>query len=288
MNRPVLLFGRPDSSLAPGIAARLQASGLAAHVLAIDAPLDGEPVTVRDDAVTWQGHDLRAAAALWCEDPVFPWPQPLPPPCELPDAANFARWRRYQREARSLAVSALAIACETVPALNPPIAAHLALAPTVLLDALAAAGVPVHPWRVAAGDPEPGEAAGDATGTDRWHRPGPAPAGAPRLLHAPLGGAVEAVLLVDGAAVVAGAWPSLAAWAAGGPAAPADAAGATLETARAAARALALPLALVACGDGRVLRVDAAPDLAEWDAMTADGAVAAAIARKLAAMAAAR
>jgi hypothetical protein len=277
MTRPVALLACPDSPLAAQLAARLAESGVPAWTLDLDAPLNGEPVTVRDAAVRWQGHDLLTAGALWCEWPVFPWPQPLLPPCELPDAENFARWRHYQREARALAVSALAIAAAAVPTLNPPAAAHLALGPTVALDRLAAAGLPVHPWRVTAAPAEAGEVATDATGADRWHRPIAWPDGAPRLLHAPLAGPAIAVLLVGAEVVAAGGWPAPSAECA-------DAAPAAVALARRAAEALALEIALVAvAADGTaVLRVDAAPDLSKWD----ETAVAAALARRLAALAA--
>lgn len=286
MSRPVVLLGLPDSPLAARIAALLAARDVPALCLGLDAPLDGEPVTVRDAAITWQGVDLADAAALWCEAPVFPWPQMVPPPCPLPDAENFERWRHYQREARALAVGALAAACDVAPALNAPAAAHLALMPTVALDRLAAAGLPVAPWRVAADDARDDEVTVGATGADRWHRPAAAPTDGPRL-HIAARGAVSALLLVDGAGVAAQGWADAAAWAGGAPGArlALDGVAAPLRTrAEEAAAALHVDIVQVAFTTDAILRADTAPDLLAWDNLT-DHAVAAALARRLAALA---
>lgn len=286
MSRPVVLLGRPESPLAARIAARLAAADIPALCLDLDAPLNGEPVTVRDDHITWQGCDLAAAAALWCEAPVFPWPQMVPPPCPLPDAENFERWRHYQREARALAVGALAAACDVVPAINAPSAAHLAITPTVALDRLAAAGLPVAPWRVAGDDARSDEITIDATGADHWHRPAGAPADGPRL-HITASGAVTALLVIAGEIVAAQHWDAAAAWAAGAPGACVDAAqlAAPLRArAEQAAAALAADIVQLACDTDAILRADAAPDLLNWDDLT-DHTVAAALARRLAALA---
>lgn len=289
MSRPVVLFALADSPLAARVAARLAERDVPVCVLDLDAPLSGEPVTVRDAAVTWQGCDLGDAAALWCEQPVFPWPQMIPPPCDLPDAANFERWRHYQREARALAVAALAAAAETVPLLGSLAAAHLAVMPTVALDRLAAAGLDVQPWRVTAAPPGSGELVRDATGRDRWHRPAAvAPSGRPRRYLAPVAGPVTEVLVIGGAVAAARRWPNAAAWNAGDAGAPA-AAGDLAEPACRGARALDLEILQVALAGGMpaaaILEADAAPDLAAWDALAA-GAVAAALAERLAALAA--
>lgn len=286
MSRPVVLLGRPDSPLAARIAAQLAAADMPALCLDLDAPLNGEPVTVRDDHVTWQGCDLGAAAALWCEAPVFPWPQMVPPPCPLPDAENFERWRHYQREARALAVGALAAACDVAPAINAPSAAHVAITPTVALDRLAAAGLPVAPWRVGGDDARTDEVSVDATGADHWHRPGPAPAAPPRL-HLTATGPVTALLVIAGEVVAAQGWDDAASWAAGAPGTRVDTvqlAAPLRARAEQAAAALAADIVQLSCDNDAILRADTAPDLLHWDNLT-DHTVAAALARRLATLA---
>jgi hypothetical protein len=299
MDRPVVLLAREGSPFAARLAGQLAGADRPVRHLNLDAPLDGAPVSVRGDRVVWQGCDLGAAGALWLEQPVFPWPQPLPPPCELPDLDNFRRWLAYQREARALAVGALAAAAERVPTLNPVAAAHLAVAPTVALDALAACGLPVAPWRIAT------EGAGgaieacaiDATGHDRWHLPADLPAGAPRLAYEGLDDEVVEVLVIGGHAAGARRWPQALAWAAARGGDRAQATGRCeprrhAELALAAAAALGLEMAAVSLAGGdadghqaAILLADAAPDLGTWDRWL-DGAVAAALARRLVAVAA--
>jgi hypothetical protein len=295
MNRPVVLLARAESLLAASVAELLTANNFPTLILDIDAPVNGEPVTVRDDHVRWQGHDLGAAAALWIEDPIFPWPQMIPSPCPLPDVANFERWRHYQREARALAVAALAAAGATAPVLNPVGSAHLAVSLTAALDHLAAAAVPVHPWRVTGGAIAPDELAVDAVGSDRWHRPAAVPAGSARLCFAPVPGTVTELLLIGGDVAATRRWAQAADWAwcpaRTEPTVATEAAAPLAELGRRCAAALELEILQVACVENAtgpaVLRADAAPDLAAWDAQAA-GAVAAALARRLAALAASR
>lgn len=295
MNRPVVLLARSESLVAERVAGILAAGGFSTLILDIDAPINGDPVTVRDERVHWQGHDLAAAAAIWLEEPVFPWPQMIPPPCPLPDVANFERWRHYQREARSLAVAAVSVAGATVPVLNPVGSFHLAVSPSVALDRLAAAGVPVHPWRVTGGAPDPDELSVDAVGRDRWHRPIGVPAESPRLCFAPTPGAVMELLLIGGETAAARRWTQAADWTqAAAPARPVDPAEIVAPMAglgRRCAAVLELEILQVACLEGgmepAVLLADAAPDLAAWD-VPAAGVVAAALARRLAALAASR
>jgi hypothetical protein len=295
MNRPVVLLARAESLLAASVAELLTANNFPTLILDIDAPVNGEPVTVRDDHVRWQGHDLGAAAVLWIEDPIFPWPQMIPSPCPLPDVANFERWRHYQREARALAVAALAAAGATAPVLNPVGSAHLAVSLTAALDHLAAAAVPVHPWRVTGGAIAPDELAVDAIGHDRWHRPAGVPIGAARLCFAAVPGAVTELLLIDGEVAAARRWAQAADWvrtpARTAPEVATEAAAPLADLGRRCAAVLELEILQVACVESAtgpaVLRADAAPDLAAWDVQAA-GAVAAALARRLAALAASR
>ncbi len=312
MDRPVVLLARPESLLAEHVAGILTAGGLSTLILDIDAPINGEPVTVRDDHVCWQGHDLAAAAAIWLEEPVFPWPQMVPPPCPLPDVANFQRWRHYQREARSLAVAAMSVAGASVPVLNPVGTFHLAVAPTVALDRLAAAGLPVHQWRVTCSTPSPGELTIDAVGHDRWHRPTAVPAGSPRLCFAPAAGAVMELLLIGGDVAAARHWTQAADWTRSNERPQAATLARFVESTevsaplvalgRRCAAVLELEILQVACLEGgqepavlpAVLLADAAPDLAAWDVpaaghkAAAQDVVAIAIARRLAALAASR
>ncbi len=306
MTRPIVLFAHEGSELAAALAARLAAVQRPHRLLALDAPLGGEAVTVRGARVVWQGCELDAAGALWLAQPLFPWPQPLLPPCELPDLQNVQRWIVYQREARALAVAALQVAAETVPALNPIGAAHLAVAPAVALDLLAARGLPVQPWRIASFD-APGAAAAaavdpvavDAAGRDRWHQPAALPAAAPRLSFDGYAGAVVEVLVVGGEAIGARSWTHAAAWAAvrnGEREQAADPdAGTACDPAPwaqlgcAATAALALEMAAVSVAaepraSAAIMLVDAAPDLDAWERLL-DGAVSAALARRLGAVA---
>lgn len=295
MNRPVVLLARSESLLAARVAELLTATNVPTLILDIDAPINGEPVTVRDDHVRWQGHDLGAAAALWLEDPLFPWPQMIPSPCELPDVANFERWRHYQREARALAVAALAVAGATVPVLNPVGSAHLAVSLTAALDHLAAAGVPVHPWRVTGGATALDELVVDAVGSDRWHRPASVPAGSRCLCFAPVPGAVTELLLIGGDVVATRCWPHAADWtqppAHIAPVVATDAAAPLAELGRRCVAVLELEILQVACVESAtgpaVLRAAAAPDLAAWEAQAA-GCVTAALARRLTVLAASR
>jgi len=291
MPAPVVLLGIADSPVSERLAGLLEDADVRVKVLDLDAPLAGEPVTVRGPQVIWQGTALHEAAVLWLERPVFPWPQMLPAPCPLPDAENFNRWRTYQREARALAVAALATAAEQVTVVNPPASVHLAVAPTVALDRLARAGLPVAPWSVgpAPGPDETPSAVLDATGRDRWHPAGPLPPDAPRLALAPGPGAVTELLVVGGEIAGARQWPDTRGWAAADPSAEPDPIPAPpADLARRATIALDLEVLQIACRtDGEesaVLLADAAPDLAAWDSHLA-GAPAAILARRLAALA---
>ncbi len=273
----VVLLTRPGSPLGDALSPRVDAHGGVCRTLNLDAPLSAEPVTVRPRGVAWQGVDLLGTGAILVERPVFPWPQPV----RLRDLPGDAGDRRAaagaEREARSLAVSALRVAAEVRPVVNPPEAGHLAASPAVGLDRARGAGVPVAPWRLApagSADPEAGDLVQDVVGGERWHAPSPPAGGDPTLILTPAGGAVSTLLIVGEAVAVAVEHPSPAAWTGGGPASGALLASpgpGAAAAALAAARACALPLAAVTV-DGHttesVLYIDAAPDLTAWGSVT--------------------
>jgi len=287
MPAPVALLGIENSPLPERLAGLLAQEGVPTRLLNLDAPLAGEPVTVRGAEVVWQECALHTAAVLWLERPVFPWPQMLPAPCPLPDVENFNRWRAYQREAQALAVAALAAAAEQVPVVNPPSSAHLAVAPTVALDRLTAAGLPLVPWRVGPARDSDVVSVGilDATGHDRWHPAGALPPDAPRLSFDDDDGTVTELLVVGGKIVGTRQWPDTANWAASDPTTTATVAPAPLTgLALRAATALALEVVQIACrndsAQAAVLLAEAAPDLTTWDTHL-DGAASTALARRL-------
>ncbi len=193
-----MLLGRRGSPLCDRLAACLEGRGVRAAVSTLDAPRAGRPVTVDGAGVRWDGLDLTAARTLFLESPLFPWPQPLRDPgTGLVDPAADAA----EREARSLVVSAVLAAAESVRTVNPPRAAHLAASPALALDALAAAGVAVQPWRLAA-TPADAERADvlvfDAAGRDYWHAPSePAPGDPALLVERPAVSALTYLVLGD-------------------------------------------------------------------------------------------
>ncbi|MEN8007976.1 MAG: hypothetical protein ABFS42_13235 [Candidatus Krumholzibacteriota bacterium] len=287
----VALLGVSDSPVSDRLRGLLAGMDIPARMLDLDAPLQGEPVTVRGDEVIWQGFALHTAAVVWIEKPVFPWPQMLPPPFPLPDVENFNRWRNYQREAQALAVSALATASESATVVNPPWSAHLAVAPITVLDKLADGGIPVAPWRVGSVSTDNQEpvVAIDATGHDRRHPAGALPPDAPRLVFPSLGGEVMDVLLIGREIAGCRRWSDPAAWTSSEPAqldtsAPDQAA----DLASCVASTLALEIVQVSCvggGEGpAVMTVDAAPDFNTWDTQL-DGAPGSILAHRLAALA---
>ena len=61
MKRTIVLLHLPGSSLARRIAACLEEAGRVDRLGSLDAPLDGGAVSVKADAVTWQGAELLEA-----------------------------------------------------------------------------------------------------------------------------------------------------------------------------------------------------------------------------------
>jgi hypothetical protein len=267
----IALLGVPGSPLVARVAKHLDQSKGAAHCLSLDAPFSSEPVTVAPGTVSWQGIELRQAAAVLVEQPLFPWPQPglL---AQRPQAIPPQEWLVFEREARSLAISAIAAAAEHCPVINHPSAAHLAVSPSIALDRLAEQGVSVHPWRLApAPDSDDSRLMIDASGRDRWHSPEPPVAGEPALIwDDPPAGEVHSLLVVGSQVVGGQRYPSLSAWTSGAAAEPVTGSNqaAQADLACHAAAALGLELAAVTVTAGpspAVILVAAGPDLAEWD-----------------------
>ena len=267
MRSSVAFLGLEETGFGHRLAQAAKARDLPCVVLSLDGTLLNRPVTIGTGEVIWEGTDLLEVGIILVETPLFPWPQPQMPQdlrFELP--APGARISP-EREARSLALSALWIASQTRPVWNPPVAAHLAASPAIALDRLAHAGHPVHPWSL---EPAPEESlAGrivmDCVGRDRFHHPGrPAP-GDPAIVFDPIQGEIFELLLVGGRLAGARGHRS------------ADIPKGAADLAARAARSLDLAIASVSVvQDGRspcVLAVDAGPDLADWEALL-DGCLA--------------
>jgi hypothetical protein len=283
------LLRTPGSPIGDSVARHLDQRGAGADLLDLDAPLRGEPVTVRPGSVVWQGVDLGSAAALLVERPVFPWPQPSRISELLRDGMPDQDRVGAQREARSLIASAIPAAAGMVRVVNPPVAAHLAASPAVALDGLEGAGLAVHPWRLApAPDGGNGRLLLDAAGRDLWHEPGtPMPGDSAIELH-PVDGVVYAVLVAGERPLAAARYPDAPSWVGGAratPIPPGELPTAAADLARNAVERLGIDLAAVAVTERpAVLWLDAGPDLAAWD-RGAGGRVAAGLADHLIAVA---
>ena len=227
--------------------------------LSLDAPLQGRPVTVGPGEVLWEGTDLLRVGAILVEAPIFPWPQPQVVEDLRFDPVEGEARISPEREARSLALSALWVASQTRPVWNPPEAGHLAASLAVALDRLGAAGLPVHPWSLEPA-PEAGILEGlviDCAGPERWHQPSRPGPGEPAIVFDPIPSGIIDLLVVGGRTVGATADRTQEA--------PPEAGDLALR----AAGALGLAIAQVSMvGDPRslkILRVEAGPDLAAWN-----------------------
>ncbi len=310
MDRPIILLRLPESPLAGRVAACLERAGRVARIGSLDAPLEGEAVTVRAGCVSWQGHELLDAGAIWVESPLFPWPQSLPCPDARADRLAHERWVTRQREARALAASALLCAAEARPVVNHPGSAHLAASPMIALDRLQDRGLPVLPWRLgrapagAGGDaatPPDAAIVLDAAGRDRWHAPARPPAGDEALILDGCEGPVETLLVVGRRVAARRTYAAAAAWSRGEPSGGsarrpmAEVGGGSAQSAEDelaaalaidAASALGLDIAAVTLQRDGLIFCEAAPDLRAWDDWAPDR-LAAAIADLLPARAAA-
>lgn len=216
MEKPIVLIGMAGSPLAGEVAACLDSTAAAYYTLSLDAPLEGRPVTVAPGAVVWEGVDLLQGGAIFVEKPVFPWPQMQLPTEPFHLEFTHEQWVVFQREASSLVVSALLAAAEVRPVINPPAAAHLAVAPSIALDRLARDGIRIHPWSLEPAPSRDRSGAGfvlDACGRDRWHSPRRPPAGEPALVLEPFPGEVVTFIVVGRMPVGALRYDSGGAWA---------------------------------------------------------------------------
>lgn len=263
----------PGSPLGESLARRLGERGGQTRLLDLDAPLRGEPVTVRPGSVIWQEVDLIAAAAVLVERPVFPWPQPQRISELIRDGAPDPERVGAEREARSLIGSALPAAAESGRLVNPPSAAHFAASPAMALDALEDGGLAVHAWRLA---PAPEETGGrlflDAAGRDLWHEPGTPSPGDMAIEPDPVPGELLSVLIAGENPLGGLRYADGEAWVAGKPVAPLapdEIPGNAAERACEAVKSLGLGFAAVTLiGEAdrpSLLWFDAGPDLAAWD-----------------------
>ncbi len=282
------VFGAPGSCLGPRLVEIARSRGSSAALLPIEGPIDGRPVTVRGPSVVWNGVDLLACGALLLELPLFPWPQPQRLESMPLDEVESRRRVLAEREARSLALSAISVAAETRPVWNRPAAAHLAIAPAIALDRLGDAGLPVQSWSL-----EPvSETCGaegcivlDAVGRECWHRPSTPGPTEPALVLEPFAGEVTSVLVIASRPAGARRFASADAWARGRPSEDAGGGASWAEgLAVEAAKLLELDIVAVhfagAGGSPRILLAEAGPDLAEWDAALS-GALAPALVDRL-------
>lgn len=293
MDKPIILIGMAGSPLAGEVAAYLDRTAVPYYTLSLDAPLEGRPVTIAPGTVYWEGVDLLNGGAIFVEMPVFPWPQVQLPTEPFHFEFTHEQWVVFQREASSLIVSALLAAAEVRPVINPPAAAHLAVAPSIVLDRLAREGIPVHPWSLEPAPSRDRSEAGfvlDACGRDRWHSPQRPRAGEPALVLEPFPDEVVTFIVVGGKAVGALRYDSGGAWAewheAGGVGGEAlESVPEAADLAIRAAEALDLDYAAVSIRTGvsphAILLCEAGPDLTAWNRIL-DGLLAEALADHLA------
>jgi hypothetical protein len=237
--------------------------GQAPFVSRLDAPLQGKPVSVSSTRVLWEGTDLNSAGAVFLESPLFPWPQPPLPPDDSSTREGYKRWAAFQREAKSLMVSAVSAAAGKARIVNPMKAAHLAVSPAVALDRLGSEGFTVHPWRL-----EPAMRNGalrDAAGRDLWHSPGRPPLNEPSITFDSFKGDAVSMLVIGGQSIGAGSIGT-------------EAAALAID----AVASLGLDFAAITLltSPPRILFCEAGPDLAGWD-RALEGRVARALAQHL-------
>jgi hypothetical protein len=275
MQQAVVILGRPGSTLGAQIRDHLRERGGTVSVLALDATLRGEEVSVLPTAVVWQGVDLTRAGAVLAERSIFPWPQPQGVADLIEEGAPSKRLVAAEREARSLALSALEVASASCRVINPPAAAHLAVSPATALDRLARRGIGIHPWRL---EPAPGASDDsgrpvlDVAGRDLWHEPAPPPPGQPALTLDPVPVPVSTLFVVGDRVVGALHFRDGRSWVrAEVPAVLAadEIAAEPAGLAKRAASLLELDIAGITVAEGpgghRVLLADAGPDLEGWN-----------------------
>lgn len=174
---PLVYLGAERSPFALELRALVEKQARAFHADRLDAPWTGR-VTVAPPRVLWNGFDLTQAAAIVIDEVQFPWPQPqltalLEDGSGTQDAGVLEREAIRDREGRSLLVGALAAAAECCPVYPSPRVAHAAVAPGWLLQAVAAAGLPVVPWSLTPrSEASPDAVIRDVAGPDAWYTPG--------------------------------------------------------------------------------------------------------------------
>ena len=285
MKQNYAILRTPGSPFGESLVSRLDERGARGTVLDLDAPLRGEPVTVRPGSVLWQEIDLVNAAAVFVERPVFPWPQPRSIAGLIRDGVPDQDKVGAEREARSLIASAIPAAAVSGRLVNPPVAAHLAASPAIALDRLESAGLAVHPWRLG---PAPEDTDGrlllDAVGRDLWHEPQRPLPGQMAIEPDRFSGEVLSVLMAGGIPLGGLRYADGRSWDAGELAAPLtveEIPATVVELTRGAVEASGLGFAAVSViqkGDRPgLLWFDAGPDLAEWDRLL-EGRIAAGLA----------
>jgi len=288
MSHPIVILQERDSAFAARLARAIASGGTDCLLRSLDAPFVGGAVRVDDEHLVWEGTNLREVGAIFLERPLFPWPQPA----SLGTLAvpREDRARVVDRQARSLAISALMTAASSRPVVNRPESGALAASRAIALAELEAANVPVCPWSVISAPAVTHESEAlfvDLIGRERWHRPSRPPAGDPCLSLGTAPGHVLALILVGGEPAGAVRYASAARWSmgeGGGPVAPEGIPKEAASTAARAAAALKLEIAEISVINGpsgpQVLLVEPGPDLDAWDTIFAGG-LAARIARRL-------
>jgi hypothetical protein len=260
-------------------------------LLNLDAVLDGGPVTVASDQVTWEGVELTTAGVIFCERLLFPWPQPHRILTGPVGDGSLDRLVGSEREAMSLSISALLVAGRHVPILPAPPAALLAANPLLALDRCQAGGRAVVPWRLSGAPTGDDSSAADVllldpAGEDRWHRPQRPVVGGFGVQFPDFSGTVTEVLVIGGQASGDRTFACPGDWLTdrGGRTTGVPESATELACQVAAELDLAFCVVTLAASGSRILWIQASPDLQVWDDRTG-GRVAASIAQELAAQA---
>ena len=271
MHGPVVILGDAASPLPAIIEAEMRRRGASARVLSLTAPLEAGRVSILPDAVVWEDVDLTRAGAVLVERPLFAWSQPHGVERLIEDGVPSRRLVTAEREACSLALSAMFIASGVARTVNPPSAARLAVAPAMALHQLAQGGLPVHRWRIEPA-PEGDRLVIDSVGRDLWFEPERPPAGEPALTFDPAPGEVDSLFVVGKHLVGGMRFGDAASWASGNRGEPLDEqdlaprlAEVALQVAVVLEVDIVVVSALVRADEPAILLADTAPDLAEWN-----------------------
>jgi hypothetical protein len=271
MHGPVVILADAASPLPAIIEAEMRRLGASACVLSLTAPLEAGRVSILPDAVVWEDVDLTRAGAVLVERPLFAWSQPHGGERLIEDGVPSPRLVTAEREACSLALSAMLIASGVTRTVNPPSAAWLAVAPAMALHRLARRGLPVHRWRIEPA-PEGDRLLVDSVGRDLWLDPERPPAGEPALTFDPAPGEVVSLFVIGERLVGGMRFGDATSWArreAGEPLGEQEVSPRLAEVALQVAVVLEVDIvvvsALVRADEPAILLADTAPDLAEWN-----------------------